>query len=111
MAVPKVDSSLFPADHRAGRSSFKRNNKMKQYEIDKLTKKQMSLIITSALFNMPIENFKSVQERHAKSLARLRKSELIEWVIKALKVIAQREENQLHAAVVELVAHKNAEIK
>ena len=29
MAVPKVDSSLFPADHRAGRSSFKRNNKMK----------------------------------------------------------------------------------
>jgi hypothetical protein len=110
MAVPKVDSSLFPADHRAGRSSFKRN-KMKQYEIDKLTKKQMSLIITSALFNMPIENFKSVQERHAKSLARLRKSELIEWVIKALKVIAQREENQLHAAVVELVAYKDAEIK
>jgi hypothetical protein len=66
---------------------------MKQYEIDKLTKKQMSLIITSALFNMSIENFKSVQERHAKSLARLRKSELTEWVIKALKVIAQRAEN------------------
>ena len=66
---------------------------MKQYEIDKLTKKQMSLIITSALFNMSIENFKSVQERHAKSLARLRKSELTEWVIKALRVIAQRAEN------------------
>jgi hypothetical protein len=29
MAVPKVDSSLFPADHRAGRSSFKRNKTMK----------------------------------------------------------------------------------
>ena len=28
MTVPKVDSSLFPADHRAGRSSFKRNKTM-----------------------------------------------------------------------------------
>ena len=34
MAVPKVDSSLFPADHRAGRSSFKRNNKMKKLRPD-----------------------------------------------------------------------------
>ena len=32
MAVPKVDSSLFPADHRAGRSSFKRNKKNRHGE-------------------------------------------------------------------------------
>jgi len=39
MAVPKVDSSLFPADHRAGRSSFKRNKTMKKIFRNTLFKK------------------------------------------------------------------------
>lgn len=61
MAVPKVDSSLFPADHRAGRSSFKRNKTMN--ELQNLSKDEILDKIEELQHDWINEGIAQVQEK------------------------------------------------
>jgi len=56
----------------------------------KLTKLAMSKVITSALFNVEIDNFTHVQEKHAKALSRNKKDYLIGFYDKAVKIIQDK---------------------